>query len=114
MSRCFWLVVLGVLFLTGPASAHLRNIHAGMHPQTHEVINAAMQVALESHLSGRSRQWSSAKSNYSGRLTPVRTWRTRSGHFCRAFVEIVRLPSGVERNSRASACRNDAGVWVRI
>jgi surface antigen len=92
----------------------LRKAHAGLDPQTHQEINAAMQAALETHLSGRSREWSSANSDYSGRLTPVRTWRSRSGHFCRAFVEIVRLPTGIERNSRGRACRNDAGIWVRI
>ena len=117
MSRSFLLVgpaAFIVLLLTLPAVADQRNIHAGMDPDTHREINTAMQIALETHLSGRSRQWSSAKSNYSGRLTPVRTWRGRSGHFCRAFVEIVRRPSGVERNGRARACRNDAGIWVRI
>lgn len=106
--------VLIVLTLTGPASAHLRKIHAGMNLQAHREIDAAMQIALETHLSGRSRQWSSANPDYSGRITPVRTWRSRSGHFCRAFIEVVRLPSGVERNSRARACRNETGVWARI
>ena len=106
--------VLIVLTLAGPAGAHLRHVHAGMNPQTHRQVDAAMQIALETHLSGRSRQWSSANPLYSGRITPVRTWRSRSGHFCRAFVEVVRLPTGVERNSRARACRNKAGNWVRI
>jgi len=105
---------LCMLLLTLPSFAHIRDIHAGMDPETHREIEAALQVALETHLSGRSRPWSSARSNYSGRLTPIRTWRSRSGHFCRAFVEIVRLPTGVERNSRPSACRNEKGIWVRI
>ena len=103
-----------VLMLALPVGAHLRHVHAGLDPQTHLQIDTAMQTALETHLSGRSRQWSSANPLYSGRITPVRTWRSRSGHFCRAFVEIVRLPSGVERNSRDSACRTDAGHWVRV
>ncbi len=117
MSRSFLLAgpaAFIALLLALPASSHLRGVHAGMDPQTHREIDAAIQTALETHLSGRSRQWSSAKSNLSGRVTPVRTWRSRSGHFCRAFVEIIRLPSGVERNSRGRACRNQAGVWVRI
>lgn len=108
------LAALGVLLLTPPAGAHMRDVHAGMNPDTHRQIDAAMQIALETHLSGHARQWSVANPDYSGRLTPVRTWRSRSGHFCRAFVEIVRLPSGVERNNRARACRNEAGIWVRI
>ena len=103
-----------VLMLALPAAAHLRKAHAGMDPQTHRENSAAMQIALETHLSGRSRDWSSPNLDFSGRITPVRTWRSRSGHFCRAFVEIVRLPSGAERSSRARACRNDAGHWVRI
>ena len=117
MSRSFLLAGTAaflVLILALPAGAHLRGFHAGLDPQAHREIEAAMQAALETHLSGRGRPWASAKSNYSGRLTPVRTWRSRSGHFCRAFVEIVRLPSGIERNGRASACRNEAGSWVRV
>ena len=94
-----------VLMLTLPAGAHLRKVHAGLDPQTHKEIDVAMQIALETHLSGRSRQWSSANPGYSGRITPVRTWRSRSGHFCRAFIEIVQLPSGIERSSHARACR---------
>jgi surface antigen len=107
-------VAFFVLIMALPAGAHLRKAHSGLDPQTHKEINAAMQIALETHLSGRSLPWASANSNYTGRITPVRTWRSRSGHFCCAFVEIIRLPSGVERNSRASACRNVAGRWVRI
>ncbi len=117
MSRSFLfagLVAFLVLLLALPASAHLRGVHAGLDPWTHKKTQAAMQTALEAHLSGRSRPWSSAKSGYSGRITPVRTWRSRSGHFCRAFVEIIRLPTGVERNGRARACRNEAGKWIRI
>ena len=117
MSRSFLLAgstAFFVLMLALPAGAHLQKVHAGLDRQTHRQINTAMQTALETHLSGRSRQWSSENPRYSGRITPVRTWRSRSGHFCRAFVEIVRLPSGIERNSRASACRNEAGSWVRV
>lgn len=107
-------VILIPLLLGRPADAHLRGAHAGVNLQTHRTIETVMQIALETHLSGRSRSWALANPDYSGRITPVRTWRSRSGHFCRAFVEIVRLPSGVERNSRARACRNKAGSWVRI
>lgn len=117
MSRGFLLVgaaAFVVLMLALPAAAHLRRAHAGLDPRTHKEINAAMQIALETHLSGSSRRWVSSNAGYSGRVTPVRTWRSRSGHFCRAFVEIIRLPSGTERNSRARACRNEAGVWVRF
>ena len=117
MNRSFLLVgLVAFLLLTMalPAGAHLRKIHAGLDPQAHKELEMAVQIALESHLSGRSRQWSSPNSGYSGRVTPVRTWRSQSGHFCRAFVEIIRLPSGVERNSRARACRNDVGVWIGI
>ena len=103
-----------ILMLAPPAGAHWQHVHAGMNPQTHLQFDAALQTAMETHLSGRGRPWASANPAYSGRVTPIRTWRSQSGHFCRAFVEIVRLPSGVERNGRGRACRNDAGNWVRI
>jgi len=107
-------VAFFILTMAVPAGAHLRNAHAGMDIQTHDENEATLQAALETHLSGKSRTWSSPQSGYSGAITPVRTWASRSGHFCRTFVEVVRLPSGRERNSRARACRNDAGIWVRV
>lgn len=105
---------LFVTVLNLPLSAHAQKIHGGLDAETRQSVDAAMQTALETHLSGRGRQWSSQNSSYSGRITPLRTWRSRSGHFCRAFVEIVRLPSGIERVGNGQACRTEAGIWVRI
>jgi surface antigen len=101
------------LLLTMPAASESRRALAGLGPEIRQIVNSTMQIALETHLSGRGRMWSSPKYGFSGRVTPVRTWRTRSGHFCRAFVEIVRLPSGSERIGRGRACRNEAGEWIR-
>ncbi len=103
-----------LLMLALPASGHFQKAHASLDRQIHKEVDVAIQIALETHLSGRSRSWSSPRSGYSGRITPVRTWRSRSGQFCRAFIEVVRLPSGFERNSRGRACRTDQGIWVRI
>jgi surface antigen len=117
MSRRFLLaasVAFCPAFLAIPASAHLTGVHAGMDTETHRQAHEAAQIALETHLSNRARQWSSTRLDISGRITPLRTWRSRSGHFCRAFLELVRLPSGVERTGRGHACRNEAGSWVRI
>lgn len=105
---------LVVLLLSLPGAAQARKAQAGLDSEARKVVSAAMQTALETHVSGRSRQWSARSSGYTGRITPVATWRSRSGHFCRAFVEIVRLPSGIERTGIGRACRNDAGKWVRI
>ncbi len=101
------------LLLAMPAAGQSRRALAGLDPEIRDLVNMTMQIALETHLSGRGRIWSSPKNGFSGRVTPVRTWRSRSGHFCRAFVEIVRLPSGSERIGRGRACRNDAGEWIR-
>lgn len=112
-SWIIWPTVVGILTLSFPAAAQSRKAHAGLNPEIRQIVNSTMQTALETHVSGRSRKWSSPKSGFSGRVTPVRTWRSRSGHFCRAFVEIVRLPSGVERIGNGRACRNAAGEWIR-
>ena len=109
--------LVGALILTSPpgleAAAQSSKALAGLDPEIRQIVNSTMQIVLETHISGRGRQWSSPEYGFSGRVTPVRTWRSRSGHFCRAFVEIVRLPSGFERIGNGRACRNDAGEWIR-
>lgn len=109
--------LVGTLILTSPltvqAAGQSRKTLAGLGPEIREIVDSTMQTALETHISGRGRQWSSPKYGFSGRVTPVRTWRSQSGHFCREFLEIVRLPSGSERIGKGRACRNAAGEWIR-
>lgn len=109
--------LVGALISTSPpdlqAAGHSRKVLAGLDPEIRQLVDSTMQIVLETHISGRGRQWSSSKYGLSGRLTPVRTWRSQSGHFCREFLEIVRLPSGSERIGKGRACRNSAGEWIR-
>ena len=103
-----------VMILCASESTQAQKINSVLDNESRKTANAALQAALENQVSGRSQKWTSPSTQFSGRITPVRTWRSRTGHYCRAFVEVVRLPSGIERQSSGRACRTVAGKWVRI
>lgn len=66
--------------------------------------------ALERHRSGETVVWSNAESGAAGSVTPLRTFRSASGKWCREFERIVTAPGG--QDSRIGiACRQDDAGW---
>jgi len=72
-------------------------------------LATATQIVLEGHLSGSPHDWFDAISGKTGTVTPVRTFKTKSGVFCRDFE--VRTKDGEVNKGRA--CRSQ-GVWIEI
>ena len=70
----------------------------------------ARQAALERNLSGRSLRWENRARGVAGTVTPIRTYRTRDGIYCREFLETVRREAADSRVQR-TACRDQDGVW---
>ena len=68
----------------------------------------AVQKALEKSLSGRQTQWRASNGDF-GFVTPIETWKSTSGHWCRQFVETVSI-DGATRDREAVACRVN-GRW---
>ena len=67
----------------------------------------AIQATLEKERSGVTVRWS--VDGETGSVTPLRTWRTKSGVFCREFREVLDAP---QRSRKRVACRTDKGVWA--
>ena len=69
-----------------------------------------LERTLESVPSGESRTWRNPASGDAGRITPLVTYRTTEGQFCREFRESVTAAAGT-RESRRTACRRLDGRW---
>lgn len=68
----------------------------------------ALQAALEDTVSGRQTEWRASNGDF-GFVTPVGTWKSTSGHWCRQFAETLSV-GGATRDRDAVACRVD-GRW---
>jgi surface antigen len=73
-------------------------------------IQQAMDRALEGHISGQTVDLRNAATGRRVAVTPVRTFRSEAGHWCREFTQVVEDPAG-RRATRGIACRQGKGDW---
>jgi surface antigen len=72
--------------------------------------NAAAMQALESVPSGQSVAWRNPDSGNTGVVTPVRTYQTPSGQYCREYTQTITI-GGERHQSYGTACREPDGSW---
>lgn len=89
-----------------PKAASLRSDDIAL---AEALVNAAMETASDSER----RSWANKASGNSGDVTPLRTFATANGYFCRDYSEIVRIGSRATTTSR-TVCRDTDGRWVPI
>lgn len=77
------------------------------------LVTSAMQQALETQPSGSELHFENVSTGFEVTLTPRRTWRSSTGHWCREFVErFADTPPGSAPIS--TGCRSDDGQWYRV
>ncbi len=76
-------------------------------------LEAALQDTLETKASGTEVSFASGTADFQGRISPTRTYRSRTGHWCREFSEVIES-GGVREHRRGLACREDSGGWQRL
>ena len=90
-----------------------RPIYTGLSSSEKLLVQEALQQALETRPSQDIYRWSSQNSSSSGFITPLRTFKIDTGHYCRQFMEAVanqgKLASGIQ-----TACRADDGQWIVV
>ncbi|WP_305986666.1 RT0821/Lpp0805 family surface protein [Roseibium sp. MMSF_3544] len=87
------------------------SLPAALETTDKSMADSNLQIALENKLSGESTRWKSPSSGTSGSVTPLRTWKTTEGTYCRSYSERITLASGKSVNRRGVACRNPNAVW---
>lgn len=89
--------------------ARLEALRAG----DQEMIEAAISVALETHVSGQPARWHNPDSGSRGSVEPLRTFKISTGQWCREYAHAIDLRGWRERRAtlRAIACREAGGRW---
>lgn len=72
--------------------------------------NTAAAQALESSPSGQSVAWRNPDSGNAGAVTPVRTYQTSTGQYCREYTQTINI-GGERHQSYGTACRQPDGTW---
>jgi len=83
-------------------------------PGDHQAFNESLSSSLETSVSGTATVWRNPDTGHAGEVMPVRTFKAKSGRFCREFVATSSVV-GSERESGGVACRQAGGTWkVRV
>lgn len=100
------------VFLESQVERRLARLEAAREADR-DIIQAAVAMALEKHLSGVPATWQNPQSGSHGQVEPVRTFRSAGGQWCREYVVTADLRSSARQEEvrRAIACRDDAGQW---
>ncbi len=88
-------------------------IYADLSAAALATAELTVQETLERSLSRSTRHWRHPPSGSSGSVTPRRTFKIETGHYCREFDEVV-AAAGETQSERRTACRSAAGEWIVV
>ena len=74
------------------------------------MMERTTQASLEHVQSGQTSSWSNPDSGHSGTVTPVKTYQTNSGQYCREYQQTVTV-GGDQQEAYGTACRQPDGSW---
>ncbi len=110
------LIALGLIGSSLQATRLLaarHDVFEGLNTADRQLAENTKQETLESRRSGDLGHWRNDLSGNSGTFMPLRTFKIKTGHFCRGYRE-----SAIAGNEMASrdltACRDLDGVWMTI
>lgn len=87
--------------------------YGGLDPIAREAAENALQETLEILPSESTRRWKVDSTGISGSVTPLRTFRIKTGHFCREFQESIARYGEVATRIEV-ACRKPEGGWIVV
>ena len=71
------------------------------------------QYALENTRTQQTTTWHNPDSGHHGSITPVKTYQTNAGQYCREYIQKVYI-AGKEQQAYGTACRQPDGTWKII
>ncbi|MFQ5774311.1 MAG: RT0821/Lpp0805 family surface protein [Kiloniellaceae bacterium] len=106
---------LGVATSSGsvPQAAAQGAFYDGLQAEDAARALSAFQQTLETRVSHRLAHWRNDATGTSGSVMPLRTFRIRTGHYCREYVETI-LATGKIMSRVGTACRDDGGAWIPV
>lgn len=88
--------------------------YSTLTPRAEVLARNTVQEALETARSRTSLTWIFAEDGSKGEITPLRTYRTTTGFYCREYVEVVDSGSEGRTSRQRTACRDADGLWKPI
>ena len=83
------------------------------HMETERILLAqTVQEALETKVSGEP-VFIGQEGDWSEVLTPIKTYRSKSGHWCRQYLRQTTF-GGLDLSIRGTACRDGSGTWTTV
>ena len=86
-------------------------LYQGLAESDIRLASQLIQTTLESAPDGATRRWTNQQTGSSGEITPLRTYISESGSFCRDYREELAVAGGSGRFYQ-TACRDDSAGWV--
>ena len=85
---------------------------AASEAEDQRILSDTIEQALERAASGEAVAWHNPDSGSHGEVVPVRTYRSKSNHWCREYLA-SKVTGDIEEKTRAIACRAGNGDWVK-
>ena len=83
------------------------------HMETERLLLAqSVQEALETKVSGEP-VFIGQEGNWSETLTPIKTYKSTSGHWCRQYLRQTTF-GGMDLSIKGTACREEDGTWTTV
>jgi surface antigen len=114
-SLCFFAVGLYLTAATS-STAHGQELDVffdGLAAGDTILARSTLQEGLETRRSQEVAQWRNDTTGNSGTVTPLRTFRIKTGFFCRDFRETL-VTAGYPAERIGTACRREDGIWIRV
>lgn len=89
-------------------------VYSPLTPRAEVLARNTVQEALETARSRTSLSWTYVEDGSKGEITPLRTYRTTAGYYCREYLETVETSTDGATRRQRTACRDDDGLWKPI
>ena len=88
--------------------------YQALAPRAEVLARNTVQEALETAPSKTSLSWTYVEDGSRGLITPLRTYRSSTGFYCREYREVVMASAAQETSRQRTACRDADGLWKPI
>lgn len=96
-----------------PAEKRPDPVYGALAPQAEQLARMTVQEALETQHSRESLSWIDGDGSR-GEVTPLRTYRTTAGYYCREYLEVIETAADGRTQHHRTACRDSDGRWKLI
>ena len=107
------IAALAAALLGACAQDKSETVDTSLAPQDRTLINATMQETLERNQVGESANWVNAPTKRRGSVTPLRTFKSKSGEDCRDYQQILSV-EGRSYVTFDTACRKPDKTWKSL